>query len=149
MSTQTWKSDDVHSGIHFSAKHLVVAKVRGQFERWNAELTMDEADLTKSSVTVTIEAASVDTGNQQRDEHLRSPNFFDAEKFPTLTFRSRRIEREGKDTYRIVGDLTIREVTREVTLQSELGGFVQDPWGGRRAGFTAKGAINRSDFGMV
>jgi polyisoprenoid-binding protein YceI len=148
MSMGNWKIDEVHSGIHFSARHLVVAKVGGQFRRWNAELIADEADLTKSSVTVTIEVASLDTGNPQRDANLRSPNFFDVDKFPALTFRSRRIERTSKDTYRMVGDLTIRDVTKEITLETEHGGFVQDPWGGRRAGFTARGSINRSDFGM-
>src|SRR5262245_30799083 len=117
MSKEAWKIDEAHSVIHFSARHLVVAKVGGQFRRWNAELDADESDLTKSSVTVTIEAASIDTGNPQRDGHLSSPDFFDAAKFPVLTFRSRRIERAAKDTYRMVGDLTIRDITKEVTLE--------------------------------
>jgi len=149
MTTQTWKIDSAHSDVHFAVRHFVVAKVRGQFRRWSAELAIDEMDLTASSVVVTIEAGSVDTGNAQRDADLGSSNFFDAEKFPTLTFRSRRIERAGKDAYRMTGDLTIRGVTKEVTLDAELGGFVNDPWGARRAGFTATTSIRRSDYGMV
>ena len=148
MSKANWTIDEAHSGIHFSARHFVVAKVGGQFRRWKAEVNADDADLIQSSVSVTIEAASVDTGNAQRDAHLCSPDFFDAEKFPLLTFRSRRIERAAKDTYRMVGDLTIRDVTKEVTLEVEHGGSVQDPWGARRGGFTARGDIQRSDFGM-
>src|SRR5262245_5617866 len=110
MSAGNWQVDGVHSGIHFMVKHLVVSTVRGQFRRFSAELALDEADLTRSSVAVTIEAASVDTGNPQRDGDLRSPNFLDAETFPALTFRSRRIERAVNDGYRVIGDLTIRDV---------------------------------------
>jgi len=149
MSAEIWKIDDVHSGIHFMVKHLLVSTTRGQFKRFGAELSLDEADMTKSSVSVTIESASIDTGNTQRDVDLRAANFLDAEKFPTLHFQSRRIERTANDGYRVVGDLTIRDITREVVLETELGGFVADPWGGRRVGFTARTSIQRSDFGMV
>ena len=149
MDKGNWTIDAAHSGIHFSVRHLVVAKVRGQFRRWNAVLTTDGDDLTRSSVAVTIEAASVDTGSPERDGHLRSPTFFDAETFPALTFQSRRIERAGSDSYRLIGDLTIRDVTREVTLDVEHGGFVQDPWGKRRVGFAARASIDRREFGMV
>src|SRR5262249_13050856 len=116
MSTGTWKIDEGHSGIHFTAKHLVVATVRGQFRRFGGELSLDEGDMTRSSVSVSIEPGSVDTGNPPRDADLRSPNFFDAEKFPTAVFRSKRIERAAGDSYRVVGDLTIRGVTREVVF---------------------------------
>jgi polyisoprenoid-binding protein YceI len=143
-----WKIDEAHSTLGFSAKHLVVATVGGQFRRWNAELELDEADITQSSVVVTVEAASLDTGHAQRDGHLRSADFFDVENFPLLTFRSRRIERAGNDTYRLVGALTMRAVTREVTLLMQHGGFVRDPWGARRVGFAASGSVQRSDFGM-
>jgi polyisoprenoid-binding protein YceI len=149
MSAAVWKIDDVHSGIHFMVKHLVVATARGQFRRFGAELALDESDLTKSSVFVSIEAASVDTGNPQRDADLRSPNFLDAEAFPAMTFQSRKIERAGDDNYRVTGDLTIRGVTREVTLDAQMGGFVTDPWGAHRAGFTARTSIRRSEFGMT
>ena len=149
MKTNAWKIDESHSGIHFAVRHMVIAKVHGQFRRWSADLAIDEADLARSSVAVTIEAASIDTGNAQRDGHLRSPDFFDADRFPALTFRSRRIEPAGKDVYRVVGDLTIRDVTREVTLDTELGGFVNGGEGARLAGFAAKTSIQRSDFGIV
>jgi polyisoprenoid-binding protein YceI len=149
MTTATWNIDAAHSGIHFTVRHMVVARLHGQFRRWSAEIAIDETDLTRSSVGVTIEAASVDTGNAQRDADLRSGNFFDVERFPALTFRSRRIERTGKDGYSLVGDLTIRDVTREIALDAELGGFLVDPWGMRRAGFTARANVRRSDFGMI
>jgi polyisoprenoid-binding protein YceI len=148
MNTAIWKIDEAHSGMHFTVRHLVVANVHGQFRRWSAELAIEETDLTRSSIAITIDAASVETGNSERDADLRSPNFFDAERFPALTFRSRRVERAGNDTYRVVGDLTIRDITREVTVETAFGGFITDPWGGRRAGFTARASIQRSDFGM-
>src|ERR1041384_2595267 len=111
-----WKIDQVHSSIHFSVRHLVVAKVRGQFRKWNARLSFDESDLTKSSVNLTVDVDSVDTGNADRDASLRSEGFFDAKKFPTMFFQSRKVERTGEATYRIVGDLTIRGVTKEIAL---------------------------------
>jgi len=148
MSTTTWKIDPAHSGVEFTVRHMVVAKVRGCFRRYSAELAIDDADLRHSSVEVSIDAASVDTGEAQRDAHLRSPSFLDAETFPALTFKSRQVERVGDDDYRIIGDLTIRGVTKEIAMAAKLGGFVTDPWGGRRAGFTAQAAILRSDFGM-
>src|SRR5436189_1392522 len=126
MNSVFWKIDQVHSSIHFSVRHLVVAKVRGQFRKWTAELAFDAADLTRSSVTLTIDVDSVDTGHADRDASLRSSGFFDAEKFPAITFRTRRVERVGESTYRIVGDLTIRDVTKEIELDAELGGFVMD-----------------------
>jgi polyisoprenoid-binding protein YceI len=143
-----FKIDEAHSSLRFSARHLLVAIVGGHFRRWNAELKLDETDMTKSSVVVTVEAASLDTGNPQRDGHLRSADFFHAEKFPVLTFRSRRIERASKDTYRLIGDLTIRGVTREVTFETQHGGFIKDPYGMHRVGFAAQGSVLRSDFGM-
>src|SRR5262245_37150961 len=103
MTARTWKIDGDHSGIHFSVRHMVVARLHGQFRRWHADIAIDETDLTRSSVDLTIEAASVDTGNPQRDADLRSANFFDAETFPALTFRSRRVEPTAKDGYRLIG----------------------------------------------
>jgi polyisoprenoid-binding protein YceI len=146
--TRTWNIDSAHSGIQFAVRHMVVAKVRGAFTRWTANLNLDETDLTKSTVEVEIEAASIDTNNAQRDGHLRSPDFFDVEKFPRLTFASKRIERDGEDAFKVVGDLTIRGVTREVTLAAELGGFGKDPWGKQRAGFSGKASIDRKEFGL-
>jgi polyisoprenoid-binding protein YceI/truncated hemoglobin YjbI len=127
---------------------MVVAMLRGQFRRWSAELTMDENDLSASSLAVTLDTRSVDTGNADRDGSLRSPSFFDVDRFPEATFRSRRVEQVGS-ALRIVGDLTLRGVTNEIVLGAELGGFVVDPRGMRRAGFTAHASIDRAAFGMV
>jgi polyisoprenoid-binding protein YceI len=148
MSTAAWTIDERHSGVLFSAKHLMVGRVHGQFKRFTAELKLDEGDLTRSSVSVDIDVASIDTGNPMRDTELRSEKFFVAEQFPSMTFKSRRVEQTGGEMCRIVGDLTIRGVSREVVLETELGGFVIDPWGNRRAGFTARASILRSQFGM-
>jgi polyisoprenoid-binding protein YceI len=149
MHMAGWSVDLVHSTIQFSVRHLVIARIHGRFQKWSAELALDDANLQRSSVAVEIEAASVDTGNAQRDEQLRSPTFLDAATWPRLTFRSRRIEAAGGDRYRIIGDLTIRNVTKEVLLEAELGGFVVDLRGMRKAGFSAKTSLLRSEFGMV
>jgi polyisoprenoid-binding protein YceI len=148
---RTWKIDNAHSQIDFAVRHMVVAKVRGRFNAWAGELDLDEKDLTRSSVKVEIDAASIDTGNGQRDGHLRSPDFFDAEKFPKLSFRSKRIEKggPGRDRYRVVGDLTIRDVTREVVLDAEALGIGKDPWGNDRAAFSASASIDRREFGLT
>jgi polyisoprenoid-binding protein YceI len=147
--TRTWNIDAAHSGIQFAVRHMVVAKVRGAFTRWTATLTLDETDLTKSRVEVDVDAASIDTHNEQRDGHLRSADFFDVEKFPRLTFASKRIERLSEDTFKVVGDLTIHGVTREVALETELGGFGKDPWGKERVAFSGKTTIDRKDFGLT
>lgn len=150
MSNQSWAVDNTHSSIHFSVRHMVVSKVRGSFQRWTAELALDDADLTRSRLTATIEAASVDTALEQRDTHLKSADFFDVERYPHLTFVSRRIERAGGDDgYRVLGDLTIKDVTREVVLEVTYAGNAKDPWGGERAGFSAHTSIDRKDFGLT
>src|SRR5262245_55301151 len=128
--------DSPHSSIQFSVRHMVVARVHGSFRRWSAELALDEADMCRSPVKVTIAADSVDTGVGKRDDDLRGAGFLDAAQHPQLSFRSRRIESAGGETYRVIGDLTIRGVSREVVLEAALGGFVTDPWGGRRVGFS-------------
>lgn len=147
MSTSTWNIDSAHSGIHFSVRHMVVSKVRGRFTKYSAKVQLAD-DLTKSSADVTIEAASIDTGVADRDTHLRSADFLDVEKFPELRFRSKRIEKLDQDRFRLSGELTIRDVTREVALEVEYGGRGKDPWGGERAGFAGKTSIDRKDFGL-
>jgi polyisoprenoid-binding protein YceI len=149
MTTQTWQIDSAHSGIHFSVRHLVIAKVRGQFSRWTGTLTVPDGDFTRASVDVTIDATSIDTGVADRDTHLRSADFFDAESFPELTFRGRRVEPKGGDRFTLVGDLTIRGTTREVALDVESAGQTKDPWGNVRAGFAARTSIERKDFGLT
>ena len=148
MKTNTWNLDTVHSAVGFSVRHLVFAKVRGRFTAWSGSLELNDDDLTDSRVHVSIDASSIDTGTPDRDAHLKSPDFFDVASFPSLSFESSRIEALGGERYRVHGDLTIRDTTREVVLDSEFSGSAKDPWGNDRLAFTAKASIDRSDFGL-
>ncbi len=145
---KNWTIDTIHSGIHFKIRHLVIARVRGTFNKWSGIVNLDEDDFTKSSVEVTIDAASIDTNEPQRDAHLRSADFFDVEKFPTLTFKSTKVEKAGGDDLELHGALTIHGVTKQIVLDVTSEGAGGDPWGGRRRGFTASGSIDRKDFGL-
>jgi polyisoprenoid-binding protein YceI len=149
MAQQNWQVDGNHSAVNLTVRHMVISKVRGHFGKWNAKLALDTADLSRSSVEVEIEAASIATGVADRDAHLRSADFLDAQKYPTLTYRSRKVEVLAKDRLRIVGDLTIRGVTREIPLDVEVGGQGKDPWGNVRVGFSATASLNRKDFGLT
>ncbi len=140
--------DVAHSEISFTVRHMVFAKVRGQLKNWSATVAYDAAAPTKSKVDVEIEASSIDTREAQRDAHLRSADFFDTEKFPKITFKSKRAEQLGDGRYQLVGDLTIRDVTREVILDVEATGGGKDPWGNQRLGFSLKGSIQRSEWGL-
>ncbi len=148
MTTNDWNLDLAHSNLGFAIRHMVVSKVRGRFAKYSGAIRLDDDDLTRSSAEVTIDAASIDTGVAQRDAHLRSADFFDVEQFPELRFRSKRVENLGEARYRVVGDLTIRDVTREVALDVEYGGRGKDPWGNERVGFVARGSLDRKDFGL-
>jgi polyisoprenoid-binding protein YceI len=148
MSLTKWDFDLTHSSINFHIRHLMVSKVHGLFHKWGGTLELDDTDLTKSRLDVTIEAGSIDTKEEKRDAHLRSADFLDVEHFPMLTFKSKRVERDG-DRYIVLGDITIHGVTKEVTLEVEGGDQVQDPWGGTRTGFSAKAKLNRKDFGLT
>jgi polyisoprenoid-binding protein YceI len=149
MTTNNWNLDTVHSGINFTVRHMVVSKVRGRFAKFTGTVALDESDITRSSVEATIDVSSIDTGTAQRDDHLRSADFFDVERFPEIRFLSTRIEKVSGDRYRLTGELTIHGVTRSIALETEYGGRGKDPWGNERVGFTAKGAIDRKDFGLV
>jgi polyisoprenoid-binding protein YceI len=149
MATATWNIDVAHSAIHFFVRHMVISKVHGRFAKWAGTVQLDEQDPTRSTVEVRIDAASIDTQVADRDAHLRSADFLDAEKHPKLTYRSRRVEVVSKDRLRVVGDLTIRGVSREVVLDVEHGGQGKDPWGNQRIGFTASTSINRKEYGLV
>jgi polyisoprenoid-binding protein YceI len=127
---------------------MVFAKVRGHFTKWNAQLAFDPANPAKSSVEVSIDASSIDTREAQRDAHLRSPDFLDVERFPNLTYKSRRVEPAGDKKYKVAGDLTIHGVSREVALDVEELGRGKDPWGNDRIAFVAKTSLNRADFGL-
>jgi len=144
----TYSVDSAHSEISFSVRHMVFAKVRGHFKTWTAAVTYDPQTPTKSNVQVEIDAASIETREAQRDGHLRSPDFLDAEKFPKITFKSKRIEPSGKGHYKLVGDLSIRNETHEVALDVEETGRGKDPWGNDRIGFSAKGSVDRSQWGL-
>jgi polyisoprenoid-binding protein YceI len=149
MALVKWELDHAHSSVDFTVRHLLVSKVRGRFTKWTGELNIDEQDLTRSRVDVEIDVASVDTHEAQRDAHLRSGDFFEADKHPRIVFKSKRVEEKGKDHLAVTGDLTIRGATHEVVLDVERGGVIaKDPWGKRRAGFTATAKINRKDFGV-
>jgi polyisoprenoid-binding protein YceI len=147
--TTRWNIDATHSGINFSIRHMVISKVRGRFGAFSGAVELDEGDLSRSQIEAQIEASSIDTGTAQRDGHLKSADFFDAEKFPQLRFRSTRIEAQGKDRYRVTGELTIRDVTREVVLEAETTGKGVDPWGNQRFGFAARTSLDRKDFGLT
>lgn len=142
----TWDLDPVHSHIGFVARHLMVSKVRGRFTKFDVQVVTAEKPLD-SSVTVSIDTASVDTGNEMRDDDLRSERFLDTAGHPLITFRSTSVT-PGGDRYKVAGDLTIRGVTKPVTLDVEVNGFGPDPYGGTRAGFSATTEINRNDFGV-
>lgn len=145
----TWGIDLVHSSVGFTVRHLVVSKVRGKFTRWRGSILMDEHDLTRTQVDVTIEPASVDTGVEQRDNHLRSADFFDVEEYPTMTFKSTRVEKAKGGSLSLYGSLTLHGVTRPVTLEVEFAGSQKDPWGGLRVGFSARTSLDRREFGLT
>lgn len=145
----TYNLDPAHSELGFSVKHLMVTNVKGSFHKFEAQVQLDEADLTNSKLSVTIDAGSIDTRVADRDTHLRSADFLDVENHPNLTFVSKRIERAGDDTYKVVGDLTVRGVTREITLAAEETGRGKDPWGGSRIGFELRGKLNREEYGLT
>ena len=142
----TWDIDPVHSDVSFTVRHMMVSKVRGRFASFTGEIVTGE-DVAASSVRVTIDATSIATGNDQRDGHIRSADFFHVEDHPTWTFASTGVRTDGDDLV-LDGDLTIKGVTRPVTLALEVGGFGPDAFGGTRVGFSATTTINRSDFGV-
>lgn len=149
MTTQIWQIDSAHSSIHFSVRHLVIAKVRGQFGRWTGALSVPDGDFSKATVDAVIDATSIDTGVADRDVHLKSADFFDVASFPEITFRGRRVERQADDRFVLTGELTIRGTTREVAVAVESAGQTRDPWGNLRAVFSAKTAVDRKEFGLT
>lgn len=144
--TGTWVIDPSHSQIELTARHLMVTKVRGIFKEFSGALTIGESP-EAGSVEVSIVAASIDTGAEDRDNHLRSPDFLDAGEYPTITFRSTSVEANGS-SYRLTGDLTIKDVTRPITLDMEYLGIQADPWGNEKAAFVATGTFDREDWGL-
>jgi len=145
---RTYAIDKSHSEATFQVRHLVT-RVRGRFTDFDGMVEFDEQDPERSTVTVSIEAASVDTGDATRDTHLRTSDFFDAEEFPTLTFRNTKVTKTGENTFDVMGDLTIRGVTKPVTLHMTFLGKARDPWGNERVGFEGELKINRKDYGLM
>jgi polyisoprenoid-binding protein YceI len=147
-SPGTFALDTSHSQIGFTVRHMMIAKVRGHFSATEGTLVVAE-DPTASTVTITASTGSIDTRDEGRDGHLKSPDFLDAEQYPTITFTGTGITDEGGGTFALVGDLTVHGVTKPLQLEVEYNGVGQDPWGNQRIGFTAKGEVNREDFGLT
>ena len=150
MATRTWAIDPTHSEVHFKIKHLMITNVTGSFDIFQASVTTEDEDFSTAKVNFTAEVNSISTGNVQRDEHLKSADFFDATTYPQIKFTAIRAENVDNDgSYELHGDLTIRDITKNVKLSVEFGGVVKDPYGNTKAGFTINGKINRKDFGLT
>jgi len=144
----TWTVDPAHTHVEFAIRHMMIATVKGRFGAIAGAVVLDDSQPSKSTIEVSIDVASIDTREAQRDAHLRSADFFDVETFPKITFRSTGVERIAEGQYKVAGDLTIRNETRPVVLDVTAEGRGTDPWGGERAGFAATSKIKRSDFGL-
>ena len=144
----SWLIDEVHTHVGFSVKHMMVTTVRGQFKQYRGSVQIDPVDFTRSTFEGEIEVASIETGNSQRDDHLRNNDFFDAPNHPKITFKSTRIEPKGDGEFVVHGDITIRGVTKPIALDVEFHGTSKNPWGKTVAGVSARATINRKDFGV-
>src|SRR5690348_3772087 len=143
MAKTKWIIDPVHSEIHFKVRHLLVSWVTGSFQKFNADVETDGDDFTTAKIKFTADLHSISTNNEQRDAHLRSGDFFDVENHPQVTFESERLEKVDDENYKLYGTLTMRGVSKKISLNVEFGGIAQDPWGNTRTGFTLTGKINR------
>ncbi len=148
MSKIKWNLDPSHSEVTFKVKHMMITNVSGSFNEFSVDASTEGEDFSKAEISFTAKAASVNTNSEQRDGHLRSPEFFDTEKFPEIKFKGTKYEKVDGDNYKLQGDLTIKDVTKSVGLAVEYGGIQKDPWGNMKAGFTITGKINRKDFGL-
>lgn len=149
MAKATWILDPAHTLVEFSVKHMMISTVKGRFGKVEGFITGDPAELDSAEVGVTVDVSSIDTRETQRDQHLLSPDFFDVAQYPTLTFKSKKVTRKDGDEYRLVGDLTIHGVTKEIGLDLVYEGQGKDPWGNERIGLTAEGKLDRKDFGLT
>lgn len=149
MATSKWVLDPAHSEIQFKVKHLMISTVTGSFAKFEATAETEGDDFTTAKASFTADVDSITTGNEQRDGHLKSPDFFDTAAFAQIKFVVTKAVKVDDENYDIQGDLTIRDVTKSVKLNTEFGGIAKDPWGNTRAGFTISGKINRKDFGLV
>lgn len=144
----TWTLDPTHSEILFKVKHLMITNVKGEFRKFQAEIISEGSDFTKSNISVSIDAGSVFTNEDQRDGHLKSADFFDVANHPTLTFNGKSLKKKDDENFVLNGVLTVKGISKEVTLDVEFGGINKDPWGNEKAGFSLNGKINRKDFGL-
>jgi polyisoprenoid-binding protein YceI len=146
--TTTWQIDTAHSVVEFAVKHMMFATAKGRFGQFSGDIVFDPADIAGSSVHVEIDVKSIDTRDEKRDGHLLSPDFFDAENYPTITFKSTRVEPTGDSEFKVYGDLTIHGITHEAVLNAEFTGQGKNPWGQEVIGFSATTKFKRSDFGL-
>ncbi len=150
METKTkWVIDPQHSEINFKVKHLMITNVKGEFKKFSGDVLSSGDDFDNASITVHIDASSVFTNTDDRDTHLKSPDFFDVEHFKEITFVSKSFKKISDDEYKLVGDLTIKDVTNEISFDVEFGGINSDPWGNVKAGFSMEQKINRKDWGLT
>lgn len=147
--TTNWKIDPAHSNVTFEVDHMVISTVTGKFQEFDGDVKADKADFSDAKVSFTIQATSVNTNNEKRDNHLRGEDFFDVATHPEITFIGKELTHESGKKYKLVGDLTMHGVTKEVELDVKFNGTVKDPWGSTRAGFKVSGELNREDFGLV
>ncbi|HTF21643.1 MAG TPA: YceI family protein [Chryseolinea sp.] len=148
MAKTKWSMDATHSEVHFKVRHLMVSWVTGSFRKFDATVETEGHDITTAKVNFTADLSSISTNNEQRDAHLRSTDFFDAENHPQLIFESGKLEKINEEEYTMHGTLTIRGTSKPITLKVEFGGIMKDPWGNTRAGFALSGKLNRKDFGV-
>ncbi|MCA9899273.1 MAG: polyisoprenoid-binding protein [Ardenticatenaceae bacterium] len=144
-----WQIDSSHSHVNFTARHMMISKVRGAFENFSGTVNFDEANPTNTTVNIEVDLSSINTRDAQRDGHLQSPDFFDVATHPTMTFVSTRVEQVDENNGRLYGQLTIKDITKEVVLDVEYAGVAKSPWGTESAGFSANGSINRKDWGLT
>lgn len=149
MSHATWKVDTAHSLLEFSIRHMMISRVKGAFNKFDATIEANPEDLTDAKIEFSIDIDSIDTRNKDRDDHLRSPDFFDAKTFPKMTFTATSIKKTGENQYDVTGDMTIRDQTKPVTFDIIFEGQTKDPWGNEVAGFSGATTINRKDFGLT
>lgn len=149
MANAKWVVDQSHSSLDFTIKHMMIAKVKGTFHSFEANIEADPSDLTSANIQLSIDLASIDTRNEDRDNHVRSADFFDVEQFPKMTFQSTNIVKKSDDEYAVTGDLTLHGVTRPETFTVTFEGAGKDPWGNEKVGFSGTGIVKRSDYGLT